>query len=64
MLEPAQCSGQNLILELPSGGTIPWTEMLQNAQAKENDAEVDLSRQRMTFRFSESHKSIDDQATE
>jgi hypothetical protein len=64
MLEPAQCSRQNLILELPGGSTITGAQMMQNAQAKQNNAEVDLPSQGMAFRFSECHECIADQATE
>jgi hypothetical protein len=38
--------------------------MLQNAQAKENDAEVNLPRQRMSPSLSERHERIANQATE
>ena len=64
MLEPAQCSRQNLILELPGGSTITGAQMMQNAQAKQNNAEVNLSSQGMGLRFSECDERITDQATE
>lgn len=64
MLEPTQSSRQNLVLEFPRSTTVAGTEVSENLEPKENNAEMDFSGQRMTLSLGQTNYGTANQATE
>jgi len=64
VFEPAECSRENLILQLPSSRTIARTHSLQNLQGEDHYSEVNFSGQWMTLRLRKGHDSTADETTE
>src|SRR3954469_10046525 len=64
MLEPTQSSRQNLVLEFPRSTTVAGTEVPENLEPKEYNAEMNFSGQRMTLGLGQTNYGTANQATE
>lgn len=62
MFKPAQSGRQDLIFEFPRGAPVSGKKSLQDLQAEQNNAEMNLASQGMALGLQETHNCLTDQA--